>query len=203
MIVALPGITALLTPSMPIASAPECRTCDFSNSSTCAPETRSVPVLRSRAHELYTGGDRGHDLALLTLAEPADRPPVCLPERWTRQIYLAAGWGRLAGRPGSRRKLWTRATLAPRDRCRADLAAEGVGLAEDQFCAGGARGERSCVADSGGPLMGVSVQPDGSHRMAVYGLLTTDSRFCERRGWPNVYTAVLPYRDWILKGMAE
>src|SRR5581483_69199 len=40
--VALPGITALFTPSIPMASAPEWRTCALSSSSTLAPCSAAV-----------------------------------------------------------------------------------------------------------------------------------------------------------------
>ena len=73
---ALPGMTALLTPSMPIASAPEWRTWAFSSSSTWAPCSAAVsaamvpavpPPMTSTSQSSRTGvGEVGNLHQLIT-----------------------------------------------------------------------------------------------------------------------------------------
>ncbi|OXU29390.1 hypothetical protein TSAR_015205 [Trichomalopsis sarcophagae] len=181
---------------------------DANNSSTCIPEHRIYAIERRIVHEKYrrdsTG--RGHDLALLRLAEDVVFGefvrPICLPTRSAQpQRFQVAGWGKLAGRRGTNFKLMSYITLANGTTCRNNYAGEKVIMAEDQFCAGGKKEEEVCIADSGGPMMGVEKMADGSYRMAVFGLLTTDSKFCDVPGWSGIFVDVLTYRDWILRNM--
>jgi hypothetical protein len=171
---------------------------DADNTTTCLPETVSIPINRSIAYEKYDSMSRGHDLAVLQLNESVNATPICLPSKVAEpQRFHIAGWGRLAGRYGSGPKLHSYISISNESLCKENFALYNVYLANDQFCAGDRVNEFPCFGDSGGPLMGIDKMDDGSHKMAVYGILTTDSGFCDFRDWPAMYTSTFYYIDWI------
>lgn len=171
---------------------------DLDNSTMCLPEATSVVPEATIVHENFGLIEREYDIAVIRLAQPVDVMPICLPSKPAQpQKFHASGWGRLAGRNGSWLKLRSYLSVFNDTFCRSAFAGEGVLLAKDQFCAGGKPKELSCIADSGGPLMGVEKGPDDSIRMAVFGVLTTESRFCDVRGWPGIFTDVFKHVEWI------
>ena len=188
-----------------VTTAPDCiLEGDAANTTTCIPDTLSVKIEKSIVHETYNRSVRGYDIALLRLAEDIKFTdfvkPICLPKRAPQpQKFHAAGWGRLANHAGSDLKLRSYVSLVNGTECRTAYSKENVGLSEDQLCAGNKAKEDACIGDSGGPMMGVEKMADGKYRMAVFGLLTADGRFCNAGGWPGIYTDVLKYRDWVIE----
>lgn len=83
-------------------------------------------------------------------------------------------------------------------KCQDDYSLTKIRLGSGQVCAGGIKGQDSCSADSGGPLMFFD-QIKASHVLA--GIVSFGPRNCGTAGLPGVYTKVEHYIDWIIDNM--
>lgn len=92
-------------------------------------------------------------------------------------------------------KLKLRLPIVPENKCQDDYSLTKIRLGAGQLCAGGIKGQDSCSADSGGPLMYFD-QEKASHVLS--GVVSFGPRNCGTAGLPGVYTKVERYTDWIV-----
>ncbi|KAI4501794.1 hypothetical protein M0802_003129 [Mischocyttarus mexicanus] len=157
-----------------------------------------LPVDRVILHERFN--NYVHDIALMKLARPAPLSKVvktiCLPdaeEELTDSNCVASGWGRYGPSPSlSTALLEASVPLLNLEEC---LHAYGksVPILNGHLCAGHTDGSSgSCVGDSGGPLQ--CRRSDGVWQLVG---VTSFGSGCARPGYPDVYTRIQHYLNWI------
>ncbi|XP_047343313.1 chymotrypsin-like elastase family member 2A isoform X5 [Vespa velutina] len=157
-----------------------------------------LPVEQVILHERFN--NYVHDIALMKLARPAPLSKVvktiCLPdaeEKLADSNCVASGWGRYGPSPSlSTALLEASVPLLNLEEC---LHAYGksVPIVNGHLCAGHIDGSSgSCVGDSGGPLQ--CRRSDGVWQLAG---VTSFGSGCARPGYPDVYTRIQHYLNWI------
>lgn len=97
-------------------------------------------------------------------------------------------------------KLKLRLPIVSENKCQDDYSLTKIRLGAGQLCAGGIKGQDSCSADSGGPLMHFD-QVNAAHVLS--GVVSFGPRNCGTAGLPGVYTRVEHYTDWILANVEK
>lgn len=85
--------------------------------------------------------------------------------------------------------------------CTKTYRARNVLLKSGQICAGGERGKDSCRGDSGGPLMDMYADENGSVNWYSIGIVSYGPTPCGTETWPGVYIKVSNYISWIVSKM--
>ncbi|XP_076480562.1 CLIP domain-containing serine protease HP8-like [Bombus vancouverensis nearcticus] len=181
---------------------------DDENSEICADETVSVEIEEQIAHENYRprSRDQKYDIALLRLSRDVTFTnyikPICLPPNASLgQRLSVAGWGKTENGSSSNIKLKLTLPIVDEVQCQMTYGNVGVALGYGQICAGGQKGKDSCRGDSGGSLMAVERDRNGSARWAAVGVVSFGPSPCGMPGWPGVYTRVIDFVPWILSKM--
>lgn len=86
----------------------------------------------------------------------------------------------------------------PEETCQRTYSQASVRLGNGQLCAGGKKGRDSCRGDSGGPLMGLDVTPEGEANWYSIGVVSFGPSPCGMQNWPGVYTRVANYMPWLV-----
>ncbi|XP_076294082.1 chymotrypsin-like elastase family member 2A isoform X2 [Lasioglossum baleicum] len=161
-----------------------------------------LPVERVVLHERFN--NYVHDIALMKLARPAPLSKVvrtiCLPEpeeKLANGHCVASGWGRYGPSQSlSTALLEASVPLLDLEKC-TKAYGKSVPIRSGHLCAGHTDGSSgSCVGDSGGPLQ--CRRADGVWQLAG---VTSFGSGCARPGYPDVYTKVQHYIDWIRNTM--
>uniref|UniRef100_A0A182ISK8 Peptidase S1 domain-containing protein n=1 Tax=Anopheles atroparvus TaxID=41427 RepID=A0A182ISK8_ANOAO len=181
---------------------------DIDDKRRCAPEVKLLPVGKIITHKQYDKATYGNDIALLRLRTKADVSqdnikPICLPmtpklRETLPNVYVQAGWFRNSSI--MRRTAPTRQNGA---KCREQYATEKIFVSSDDrhICAFqkyDLKGRCSFTA-SAAPLQ-VIQKIEGSDRYVMHGLLSFGSSKC-LSDFPDVYTNVNGYMDWILDSL--
>ncbi|XP_052754637.1 chymotrypsin-2-like [Galleria mellonella] len=120
--------------------------------------------------------------------------PIQLPERDTESgaSLLLTGWGRLSY-PGSlpNKLQMINLTALSTERCQS-LMNKVNPVYDTQICSLTKSGEGACHGDSGGPLV-----EDGK----IVGIVSWGMPCA--RGYPDVYTRVYSFKDWILENISD
>ncbi|CAD6215661.1 GSCOCT00000473001.2-RA-CDS [Cotesia congregata] len=159
-----------------------------------------IPVERVVIHEKFD--NYNHDIALMKLSRPAPLSKIirtiCLPEPETEKKLVdtncfTSGWGRSGPSPSlSAALLEASIPLLTLEDCKKAYG-NSVPLRNGHLCAGHLDGSSgSCVGDSGGPLQ--CKRSDGVWQLAG---ITSFGSGCARPGFPDVYTKVQHYTEWI------
>lgn len=74
----------------------------------------------------------------------------------------------------------------------------GVALNSAQICAGGEKDKDSCKGDSGGPLMDLYADENGTVNWYSIGIVSYGPTPCGSETWPGVYIKVANYIPWIM-----
>ncbi|XP_031831923.1 chymotrypsinogen A [Nomia melanderi] len=157
-----------------------------------------LPVERVILHERFN--NYVHDIALMKLARPAPLSKVvrtiCLPEpeeKLANGHCIASGWGRYGPSQSlSTSLLEASVPLLDLEKC-TKAYGKSVPIRSGHLCAGHTDGSSgSCVGDSGGPLQ--CRRPDGVWQLAG---VTSFGSGCARPGYPDVYTRIQHYVEWI------
>ncbi|KAJ0173664.1 hypothetical protein K1T71_010813 [Dendrolimus kikuchii] len=181
----------------------------------CAPPVRNVTISETVVHENYNKQEKLaeiklYDIALIRLSEPANfslssMKPICLPattelkqEESMRTIGEAAGWGITEKEIQSPILKSVIVPIVPRDKC-IETYKNSLLLHASQMCAGGQKGEDTCIGDSGGPLLYAS-HIAKRQRYMQQGIVSLGTKDCAI-GFPTLYTRVTYYIDWILDNM--
>ncbi|EFN88238.1 chymotrypsinogen A [Harpegnathos saltator] len=163
-----------------------------------------LPVEKVILHERFN--NYLHDIALMKLARPAPLSKVvrtiCLPdpeENFAERQCVTSGWGRYGPSPSlSTALLEANVPLLNLEEC---LQVYGtlVPIRKGHLCAGHTDGSTgSCVGDSGGPLQ--CRRADGVWQLAG---VTSFGSGCARPGYPDVYTRIQHYLNWIKKTISN
>ncbi|XP_025113467.1 elastase-1-like [Pomacea canaliculata] len=142
-----------------------------------------------------------NDVALLQLDEGADLTTgeirvACLPEEDDLPPDFSecwiSGWGETRGYGGHENAMnELPVQILENTDCSSMWLRVGIHVLDDQLCVGyGDTG--ACYGDSGGPLM---CEMNG--RFYITGVMSWLINNCSARGFPNVFTRVTSYLDWI------
>ncbi|CAK1552927.1 unnamed protein product [Leptosia nina] len=155
-------------------------------------------VERLVVHESYNSGLISNDISLVKVTEDiefTDRvQPILLPESNTEANaeLLLTGWGRLSY-PGNLPEVlqMINVTALSVDDCQSKF--NGINPVYDtQICSLTRAGEGACHGDSGGPLV---------ENNRVVGIVSWGMPCA--KGYPDVYTRVYSFLDWIQEEMKE
>ncbi|KAI1307972.1 Chymotrypsinogen A [Halotydeus destructor] len=145
-------------------------------------------------HPSFIHSQWSHDIAVVTLRDPVDSEPICLPEARTRDYgnLMVTGWGRTATRNMLKPSRLRQVALPQIDDQRCERAwAENQVSRAGQMCAG-APGRDTCVYDSGSPLMDMT-----TGQTTLAGVTSFGSSQCGEATKPGVYTRVASYLEFI------
>ncbi|XP_017755231.1 PREDICTED: uncharacterized protein LOC108547293 [Eufriesea mexicana] len=178
---------------------------DSESSKICADDPVTYGVEEQIAHENYRplSRDQKYDIALLRLSRDVTFTnyikAICLPPTaFLRQKLFAAGWGKTENGTSSNIKLKVSLPLVDKKQCQSTYEKAGLSLGYGQICAGGEKDKDSCRGDSGGPLMTVEKNRDGTGRWIAVGVVSFGPSPCGKVGWPGIYTRVIDFVPWIL-----
>ena len=174
----------------------------------CADDPVTVEIEEQIAHEDYRprSRDQKYDIALLRLSRDVTFTtyikPICLPPTASLgQKLFVAGWGKTENGSSSNVKLKLALPLFDKEQCQGTYGNAGVMLGHGQICAGGQKDKDSCKGDSGGPLMTMERNRNGSGKWTVVGVVSFGPLPCGMLGVPGVYTKVIDFVPWILDKM--
>ncbi|KAB0800603.1 hypothetical protein PPYR_06343 [Photinus pyralis] len=170
----------------------------------CTKDPVNVPVEELITHELFDPNSvsSANNIALIRLQQEVVFTdfihPICLPPTdntdYTGLNMLISGWGQTEHVPKSGEKLKLRIQVTTQEKCITTYRLANVELKEGQICAGGVKGEDSCLGDGGGPLM---LFNQTASTYFVAGITTFGNADCGTEDWPSVYTKVVNYIPWI------
>ncbi|XP_043289165.1 chymotrypsin-like elastase family member 2A isoform X2 [Venturia canescens] len=166
-----------------------------------------IPIERVIIHERFN--NYVHDIALMKLSRAAPLSKIirtiCLPEAINstnndddntidKEQCIASGWGRSGPSPSlSNALLEANVPILNLEDCQRAYG-KGVPIGPGHLCAGHTDGSSgSCVGDSGGPLQ-CRRRSDGVWQLTG---VTSFGSGCARPGFPDVYTRLRYYLDWI------
>jgi len=178
---------------------------------------QDIPVQSIRLHENFNPGTLFNDVAIISLAFPAELTehinPICLPsqEEITSGSYydpsqcFASGWGKNAFDESGMFQTTLRKVDLPivnRATCLEQLRGTRLGkyfvLHESFLCAGGSRGSDTCVGDGGGPL--VCLRLGESDVYVQLGVVSWGIGCGEA---PGVYASTEFLSNWLADGMRD
>ncbi|XP_022217939.2 serine protease easter [Drosophila obscura] len=177
---------------------PDCQFLEQTNTADCAPVYQDIGLEQVIIHPRYSKSDQSqvNDIALIRLAQPALLnefvEPICLPNKQLRADELqgliteVGGW---QAKSSPRLKKST-VTITSMEECQNKYAIRNLHLQPTQLC--GAANSNECHGNGGGPLM---LFKNGSYLLA--GLISFGPVPCPNPNWPDVYTRVASYVDWI------
>ncbi|CAI9717366.1 serine protease 42 [Octopus vulgaris] len=142
-----------------------------------------------------------NDIAMLQLDEPVNTYDTnirmaCLPPLETTQLFKEkncwiSGWGETRGSGETNGLNELQVDIVPSEACKPMWGRVDISVLDQQVCVGyGDTG--ACYGDSGGPLM---CEVNGTYYLG--GVMSWLINNCSARGFPNVFTRVQSYLDWI------
>ncbi|XP_014782509.1 coagulation factor IX [Octopus bimaculoides] len=142
-----------------------------------------------------------NDIAMLQLDEPVNTYDTnirmaCLPPLETTQLFKEkncwiSGWGETRGSGETNGLNELQVNIVPNGACKSMWGRVDISVLDQQVCVGyGDTG--ACYGDSGGPLM---CEVNGTYYLG--GVMSWLINNCSARGFPNVFTRVQSYLDWI------
>ncbi|XP_034246476.1 brachyurin-like [Thrips palmi] len=170
------------------------------------PSRQEVQADAKLVHERFNKEEQlANDIALLRLEKPLvfnDRvQPVRLPraahKSFWRSKVLMSGWGHNTtdAEDISPKLRFVQNRVVSNLYCRARYFMKHV--RDSNICVSGWWKKGTCQGDSGGPM--VVTESDG--KPTLVGLTSFGIKFGCEVSWPNVFTRVTSYLDWIREGM--
>jgi len=169
------------------------------------PEYRNV--MRYRSNGMIESEPR-FDVALMLLERPVSPAPnvapICLPQNATTTLpepgtlATVVGWGRLGREEGAPHSNVLQATTVPILSDYGCALQTGLGVYNDQLCAGGSYAETSaCPGDSGG---GLQIQDD-QDRWTLIGIVSNGPSLCGAQ--PVIFHKVAHTLAWVRQTMHD
>lgn len=159
----------------------------------------TIPVSNVYYNPWYLGYQ--NDLALMRLSEPAkignNVQPICLPtseDGFQDMVCTATGWGKVDfNKKASNILQKVDVKVMDNTICQnAYMANFNISIRSSHLCAGDLTGGKgTCLGDSGGPLQCMI-----NKKWYLAGLTSFGSG-CAKPGFPDVYTKITYYVDWI------
>ncbi|ALC45515.1 CG3505, partial [Drosophila busckii] len=177
---------------------PDCQVSKTSKQPDCAPPHQDVAVEEIIVHPVYNkdGKSQTNDIALIRLRNPAQLndyvQPICLPNKQVRADELedlvteVGGWQTTS----STRMQKSEVIITSIENCQRQYAQQNVQILASQLC--GAAKSNECRGNSGGPLMLLK-----NNVYLLGGIMSFGPIPCPSPGWPDIYTRVASYIDWI------
>ncbi|XP_055849494.1 serine protease easter-like [Episyrphus balteatus] len=185
---------------------PDCDRDTQNNSEVCADPHVDVTIEKVTVHEKYNSSlkSQPNNIALIRLSRNVDYTdfirPICLPLKDTLKQSTfdgnkmeVSGWRQLGRKTSSNIKLKAEVPVVPLSECQSVYSKHNVDLGTSHICSG----NDFCRSESGGPLMGLDSLNKDQLYYYIAGLFSIAPSSCELEGWPNVYTKVSDYVDWI------
>lgn len=177
-------------------------------------EPQEFRIVKVKAHEGFVMKTYTNDIAVVEIEKDVDFnegiQPVCLPshtpgkmkEDLTHQNVYIAGWGRTSwGGPKSDILQEAVLTVISNQECSRIYAKfPDVEVRETKLCAGADSKLEvgACLGDSGGPLVLLRQDLQGKYRYHMMGIVSSGYSRCHMaRGYPDLYTRVTSYDEWI------
>ncbi|EDW42160.1 serine protease easter [Drosophila sechellia] len=191
-------ITAVRLGEWDTSTNPDCQYHEDSKVADCAPPYQDIAIEELLPHPLYNRADKTqiNDIALIRLASPAKLndfvEPICLPYKQLRADELeglvteVAGWQASS----SQRMRKGYVTISSIEECQRKYASQQLRIQASQLC--GLTNSHECYGNAGGPLM--LFKNEG---YLLGGLVSFGPVPCPNPDWPDVYTRVASYIDWI------
>ena len=158
-------------------------------------------------YPLYDQAGYNGDIALLKLSSPVlftrNIRPICLPvnniDTFEKQLGVAAGWGKTETGDLPETLRFVELNIVPNVTCVMNLAMVNIDITDKMICTfkGPTGQETTCTGDSGGPLM---VRRSG--RFVLVGATSFSLVDCQSP-FPNVFTRVSAFLDWIAVGVMD
>ncbi|XP_059160813.1 transmembrane protease serine 9-like [Physella acuta] len=160
-------------------------------------------------HPGYSKNTKEHDIGLIKMNEPVtindDVRPACLPRQVynPRHVCYATGWGYSAPDGNSMTLMLQqlKTEVLPQRECEFLWSFFDISIQTGHMCLQfntTSPGAGVCKGDSGGPL---SCKENG--RYYVHGVASFVEKGCRKIIFPDVFTRVASYTDWILKTIQE
>ncbi|XP_065223074.1 trypsin-1-like [Planococcus citri] len=133
--------------------------------------------------------------------------PACLPssenEDYVDNFGTVIGWGFTGDSISTTngiRKL--EVPIIPTNDCRINYSHRNASFSvtDNMMCAGGIKGQDTCMGDSGGPLQ---IDLDGLGTMKVVGIVSWGGGCSDEPDYPTVYTRIDRYKHWIHDNIGE
>ncbi|KAH8286694.1 hypothetical protein KR018_003679, partial [Drosophila ironensis] len=191
-------ITAVRLGEWDTSTNPDCQYHEDQRKAECAPGYQDIPVEELLPHPQYDRDNlsQPYDIALIRLASRAQLSefvePICLPNKQLRADELeglvteVAGW-QAKSSPRMRK---SSVTIDEIEECQRKYAAQGVRIQASQLC--GLANAKECHGNAGGPLMLFK-----NEAYLLGGLVSFGPVPCPTANWPDVYTRVASFIDWI------
>ncbi|KAH8250260.1 hypothetical protein KR026_009307, partial [Drosophila bipectinata] len=191
-------ITAVRLGEWDTSTNPDCQYHEDTKQAECAPPYQDISVEQLVPHPLYSPKNLSQvfDIALIRLASPAELndfvEPICLPNKQLRADELEGLVTELAGwqAKSSPRMQKSTVTISSIEECQQKYSVQKLNIQASQLC--GVANAKECHGNAGGPLM--LYKNDG---YLLGGLVSFGPVPCPTTGWPDVYTRVASYIDWI------
>ncbi|EDV41555.1 uncharacterized protein Dana_GF17450 [Drosophila ananassae] len=191
-------ITAVRLGEWDTSTNPDCQYHEDTKQAECAPPYQDIAVEQQVPHPDYNSTNLSQlfDIALIRLAAPAELSefvePICLPNKQLRADELEGLLTELAGwqAKSSPRMQKSTVTISSIEECQQKYSAQSLKIQSSQLC--GLANAKECHGNAGGPLM--LFKNDG---YLLGGLVSFGPVPCPTTGWPDVYTRVASYIDWI------
>ncbi|KAH8385908.1 hypothetical protein KR200_006279, partial [Drosophila serrata] len=177
---------------------PDCQFHEDTQKADCAPAYQDIGVEETLPHPLYNSSNlsQANDIAIIRLETPAKLNdfvvPICLPNKQLRADELEglvteqAGWLAKSS-PRMRKNFVTISSIAD---CHLKYSAHKLSIQSSQLC--GFVSSKECHGNSGGPLM---IFKNDAYLLG--GLVSFGPVPCPNPDWPDVYTRVASFIDWI------
>ncbi|KAK3868549.1 hypothetical protein Pcinc_026069 [Petrolisthes cinctipes] len=176
----------------------------------CAPAVQDYAVESSVVHPHYnTRSLISDDIALIRVSRNIDFSlakewiqPVCLPppnfnnEDISKATQvIVTGWSFSESDPTHRRMIEVSASSLDIHQCNTTYGGK---LVKEQLCVSGQDGHNACGVEASSPLVITGPQ---SYRFIQVGLLSYGPAICDHSRFPEIFTSVSHYRNWIEENM--
>ncbi|XP_030553946.1 serine protease easter [Drosophila novamexicana] len=177
---------------------PDCQVTHSPEKTNCAPPYQDLSAEEIIVHTNYNKDvtSQTNDIAMIRLGDRVQFSeyvqPICLPNKQLRADELeelvvdVAGWQATS----SSRMQKSEVIITSIEDCQKLYAAQNVHIVASQLC--GAANANECRGNSGGPLMLFK-----NNAYLLGGILSFGPVPCPSPGWPDIYTRVASYIDWI------
>lgn len=170
-------------------------------------------IVKITKHENFKYGTFENDIAIVEMETEVTFKkgiqPVCLPsktpkllqDKFVSEGVYVAGWGRTSWRgPKSTILLEGIINVVSNQECKAKFALfDDVDIVDTKLCAKDIYDNSgACLGDSGGPLVTLRRADDNRYRYHLIGVVSSGYTKCHAlRGFPDVYTRVTEFDQWI------
>ncbi|CAO1414331.1 unnamed protein product [Diamesa serratosioi] len=184
------------------------------NSTVCSLPVQEIKVESYKIHEMYDDSQINNEIMLIKLEHSVkyvkNIKTICLPtnenelitKSFEKEQLAVTGWGKAIDGSKSNVMLIRRVPLISLKSCYSLFPRK---VNPGQVCAGGAAISEICEGDSGSPLTGgINTIDNGGNikpKTFQFGIVSYGKTCGDENAYPDVYTNVAYYMQWILDQM--